>query len=75
VQKALSPVVVVIIVLVVVIVIAALGYVLVLKPKGGGDGPAEGEMGFEAMEQQMNDPAVQKMQQEQQSGAGQYGPK
>lgn len=73
-KKALSPVTAVIIILVVVVVIAALGYFLVLRPKGGGGGPEEAEMGPEAMDRQQNDPAVRKMQQEQQSGASQYGP-
>ena len=69
-KQKLSPATVIAIVVVVVIVVAAIGYFAFLKPKANDGGPAESEMGPEAMKQQMDSPEVRKMQQEQEAGAG-----
>ncbi len=68
-KQKLSPVTAVVILLVVVIVIAALGY-FIFKSKGGGGSPETNDAGLDVKEKQMDDPAIEKMQQEQQPGVG-----
>jgi len=67
-KKSISPVTAVAIVLVVVIVVVAVGYFVLAKPKSDDEVPGEGGMDPEAMEKQMNNPAAQKLRQEQEAG-------